>query len=598
MKKYLILFAGCTLLMAACSDFLELDESVYQTTKYQFSTFDRVKQSATNVYSYVQEGLLDVEGTMIDAATDDAVYAWSTGGIKRFYDGSWNGTNLIDDRWASLYSAIAAANYFLDNCPDDFPEAQYQDNYKTNLAELKNYPFEVRALRAYFHFELLRRYNRIVIGDRSFTMQEVNTLVPVSYDDAAGWIVSECDAVIPSLPKTYLGTEKGEVARVTKGMAMALKARMLLYAASPLNNPGGDAGRYLEAAAAAKELIDAGIYKLVSEETTNNADAQGLIFGKWCPVSSDFEAANFPVGFEGGNSGVCPSQNLAEAFDMATGEPFDWNDESMRSRMFVASARDPRFARTLIYNGATFKGQPVQSYVGGRNGRPLDGATPTSYYLRKHIVEATSFVTGSEMSYQHIFPFFRYAEVLLNYAEALAAATQNPDFTGMKGEVEYTLSPREALNAVRARYNMPGITETDYAAFVKRLRNECGTGFRGASFLGHPPLEDRCRNDEGLWAYDYSAERWLVQLYAVGDPAARLGGQDEFLSDCGCRAFQKSQPRPKRRLEIVKPIKIRYDEKQDLGDIRVCGDLLFGILRRGRYVCLQSRLQHSGRVYS
>ena len=460
MKKYLILFAGCTLLMAACSDFLELDESVYQTTKYQFSTFDRVKQSATNVYSYVQEGLLDVEGTMIDAATDDAVYAWSTGGIKRFYDGSWNGTNLIDDRWASLYSAIAAANYFLDNCPDDFPEAQYQDNYKTNLAELKNYPFEVRALRAYFHFELLRRYNRIVIGDRSFTMQEVNTLVPVSYDDAAGWIVSECDAVIPSLPKTYLGTEKGEVARVTKGMAMALKARMLLYAASPLNNPGGDAGRYLEAAAAAKE------------ETTNNADAQGLIFGKWCPVSSDFEAANFPVGFEGGNSGVCPSQNLAEAFDMATGEPFDWNDESMRSRMFVASARDPRFARTLIYNGATFKGQPVQSYVGGRNGRPLDGATPTSYYLRKHIVEATSFVTGSEMSYQHIFPFFRYAEVLLNYAEALAAATQNPDFTGMKGEVEYTLSPREALNAVRARYNMPGITETDYAAFVKRLRNE------------------------------------------------------------------------------------------------------------------------------
>lgn len=184
MKKYLILLAGCTLLMAACSDFLELDESVYQTTKYQFSTFDRVKQSATNVYSYVQEGLLDVEGTMIDAATDDAVYAWSTGGIKRFYDGSWNGTNLIDDRWASLYSAIAAANYFLDNCPDDFPEAQYQDNYKTNLAELKNYPFEVRALRAYFHFELLRRYNRIVIGDRSFTMQEVNTLVPVSYDDA------------------------------------------------------------------------------------------------------------------------------------------------------------------------------------------------------------------------------------------------------------------------------------------------------------------------------------------------------------------------------------------------------------------------------
>lgn len=470
MKKYLILFAGGTLLMAACSDFLELDESVYQTTKYQFSTFDRVKQSATNVYSYVQEGLLDVEGTMIDAATDDAVYAWSTGGIKRFYDGSWNGTNLIDDRWASLYSAIAAANYFLDNCPDDFPEAQYQDNYKTNLAELKNYPFEVRALRAYFHFELLRRYNRIVIGDRSFTMQEVNTLVPVSYDDAAGWIVSECDAVIPSLPKTYLGTEKGEVARVTKGMAMALKARMLLYAASPLNNPGGDAGRYLEAAAAAKELIDAGIYKLVSEETTNNAVAQGLIFGKWCPVSSD-SRRQFPVGSKAG----IRASAVAEP---RRGHSI-WRRANRRRNRRVDAVADVRCVgtRSALCQDADIQrgdvqGTAVQSYVGGRNGRPLDGATPTSYYLRKHIVEATSFVTGSEMSYQHIFPFFRYAEVLLNYAEALAAATQNPDFTGMKGEVEYTLSPREALNAVRARYNMPGITETDYAAFVKRLRNE------------------------------------------------------------------------------------------------------------------------------
>lgn len=110
----------------------------------------------------------------------------------------------------------------------------------------------------------------------------------------------------------------------------------------------------------------------------------------------------------------------------------------------------------------------------------------------------------------------------------------------MKGEVEYTLSPREALNAVRARYNMPGITETDYAAFVKRLRNErrVEPGFRGASFLGHPPLEDRCRNDEGLWAYDYPAERWLVQLCAVGDPAARLDDRMNFYPIADAELFK------------------------------------------------------------
>ena len=93
-------------------------------------------------------------------------------------------------------------------------------------------------MRAYFHFELLKRYNSIILGKHSFTKEEVNDLKPVSYAEAVGWIVSECDAVIPVLPTTYSGSYYGEVGRVTRGMAQALKARVLLYAASPLNNPG------------------------------------------------------------------------------------------------------------------------------------------------------------------------------------------------------------------------------------------------------------------------------------------------------------------------------------------------------------------------
>lgn len=480
MKKQLIYLFAVSLLGAgavSCSDFLELDESEYHTVKYQFSTFNRVKQSATNVYGYVRDGLSDVEQTMLDAASDDAVYAWETGGIKRFYDGSWSPINLIDDRWGELYEAIAAANYFLENCPEDFPEAKYQDSYEEDLEQLRNYPYEIRALRAYFHFELLKRYRSIIIGDRSFSKEEVNELEPVDYDTATEWIVKECDAVIPSLPTTYSGSYYGEVGRVTRGMAQALKARVLLYAASPLNNPQNDPIRYLKAAAAAKEIIDSGVYELIDEPTTNNASAKGLIFGKICPSSSEFEAANFPIGYEGGNSGVCPSQNLAEAFDMRNGEPFDRNNDGHWRNQLNAAMRDPRFAKTLLYNGAMFKNQYIQSYTGGRNGQPLDGASPTSYYLYKHIQEETSFVVGSETYFQHVYPIFRYAEVLLNYAEALGAATGDARFTGemtVDGQqIDFTLSPLDAMNRVRTRYGMPELTSViNYDSFETRLRNE------------------------------------------------------------------------------------------------------------------------------
>ena len=178
-------------LNTSCSDFLELDESQYHTVDYQFSTFENVKEVATGVYGYVVDGLQDVEGTMREVATDDAVYAWDNNEIKTFYDGSWAATNLIDDQWAYYYEAIAAANYFLENCPADFPESIWQDNYKEKMEQLKNYPLEVRALRAYFHFELLKRYRQIPVVSHSLSMKEANEIIPLSYEDAVNWIAEK-----------------------------------------------------------------------------------------------------------------------------------------------------------------------------------------------------------------------------------------------------------------------------------------------------------------------------------------------------------------------------------------------------------------------
>ena len=237
MKTYnLLALAGCLWMTAACSDFLELDESQHHTVEYEFSTFDNTKAVATNVYSYLRNGYSDVNSTMIDAATDDAVNAWNTNGIKGFYDGSWKDSSPMDNVWGHYYKGIAAANYFMEHCPADFPEAKYQEKYEEKLKELKLYPYEIQALRAYFHFELLKRYKNIVIADRQFTLEEVNELQPSSYEETVEWIAGECDEVSKFLPVTFEGmTSSSEIGRVTKGMVLALKARVLLYAASPLN---------------------------------------------------------------------------------------------------------------------------------------------------------------------------------------------------------------------------------------------------------------------------------------------------------------------------------------------------------------------------
>ena len=72
MKKYnLLALAACLWMTTACSDFLELNESGYNSVEYQFSTFDRTKAVATNVYGYLKDGYSEVCSTMIDAATDD-----------------------------------------------------------------------------------------------------------------------------------------------------------------------------------------------------------------------------------------------------------------------------------------------------------------------------------------------------------------------------------------------------------------------------------------------------------------------------------------------------------------------------------------------
>lgn len=134
--------------------------------------------------------------------------------------------------------------------------------------------------------------------------------------------------------------------------------------------------------------------------------------------------------------------------------------------------RDPRFYKTIVYNGATLMQQKVESLQGGKNGLPITGATTTGYYVRKYINENT--VLNPELPQvkkAHHFIIFRYAEILLNYAEAMKEWVGEDELPNNGGDKPFTLTARQALNKVRAAAGMKDVTATG-DAFVERLRNE------------------------------------------------------------------------------------------------------------------------------
>ena len=159
---------------------------------------------------------------------------------------------------------------------------------------------------------------------------------------------------------------------------MALKSRVLLYAASPLFNGGTNvAAKYERAASAAWDLITMaktqGWYSIVANEVlwgNGNAalNSKQLILERRGANSNSFEINNFPFGFENANTGTCPSQNLIDAFAMSDGSAFDWGNATQKANPYAN--RDPRLAQTVLYTGSLWQQQTIETFSKGRNGQP------------------------------------------------------------------------------------------------------------------------------------------------------------------------------------------------------------------------------------
>ena len=154
---------------------------------------------------------------------------------------------------------------------------------------------------------------------------------------------------------------------------------------------------------------------------------------------------------------------------MKDGTPFDWNNPTHVANMYYDASnketRDPRLYKNVLTNGSIWQKQKVEIFEGGKN-KILDGSTKTGYYLRKYMNPSVSLDPDKPNKLYHHYVLFRYAEILLNYAEAMNE-WKGPDATA-EG---CPLTAREALNQVRDCADMKHVTENG-ADFTAKVRNE------------------------------------------------------------------------------------------------------------------------------
>ena len=463
-------------LMTGC-DFLDCDESDTYSKEDVFESYKRAKQMVTNVYSYLPSDFCELDGAMQDAATDDAVHVYKTSKVERFNDGTWSANHLVDDVWGKYYEGIRAANIYLEESEHlDFSDWEYADDYQDIILSFEKYPYEVRFLRAFFYFELIKRYQNVPLVTTILTESEANTLESTPCIKIMDFIMTECTEIAPKLPINYLNTAEKERGRITRAAALALKARVALYKASPLYTGGNDVNLWKAAAKASYDIIankdELGCRLRFFNDLFvegNNKNPENILC-RSVGETGDFEKKNYPMGVEGGKTSTCPSENLVGCFEMKDGSEFDWNNPAMKANPY--KDRDPRLALTIAYNGMSWPKSPVEIYEGGKNGLPIKNATLTGYYLAKYLNKNISFASGSKnVKKHHNWVIFRYAEVLLNYAEAMINAYGDPEFTS----AEFPLSARAAVNQVRQRdkIKMPplpaGLSKDE---FIKRLKKE------------------------------------------------------------------------------------------------------------------------------
>ncbi len=478
------LFAITCSLLSSCAD-LEYTEETTRDEEWTYTYYsDGIKNLVFDVYAQIYNNEFEANSAyFLAAATDEAVYALETGAVNNYVNGGWSPANPYSNTWTKSYTAIADVNMYLEKIDQaDITDWQYNPDYKNWVSQMEMFAYELRFLRAYFYFELFKTYGDVPLVTTTLTNGQANNIKRTPAEQIVKFIIDECDAIAPYLPVSY-GTEYGsEIGRATRIAVFALKARTLLYAASPLHNTSNDRTKWEKAAEACKYIIDNAAtwgLKLSNYSSLWGHDAffnAELIFGLGRGESNTFEMANYPIGVENGSSGNCPSQSLVDQYEyqedgVTFGERHPGDIDLTEDSPY--EGLDPRFALTVVKDGDEWPSNGAQkkiieTYVGGFNGAPKYGATPTSYYLRKYVDGSCVTTADNQTTRRHTWILFRLGEFYLDYAEAVFNATGSANEAAT-----YGMTANEAINVLRNRADiqMPKFTE-DGEAWVKRYERE------------------------------------------------------------------------------------------------------------------------------
>lgn len=506
-NKYSAWAIGAWMLLltaVSCTDSYESMPVNMFTEDYLFSRTDSngvvARQFLNRIYFYMRNGHNGVGGDYLDAASDDALSVNSADpDVYKLAVGRYSASSRIpsDMIWTEPYEVIRRVNILL-NGIDVVPfNTTYTDALGNTRPLNVSMKAEARFLRAYFYFELMKRYGGVpIIGDKVYDLNENIELPRKTFEETVNYIVSELDAIKDDLRSLPMADAAANAHVVTTQAAQALKIRVLLYAASPLFNenpiePGNelvgyatyDRERWKVAADAARSFINAygrddgplGLDPNFNDVFTvwyDNTTHKELIFFRENSSDTSVETANGPLGLSGakqGNGRTNPTQNLVDAFLMKNGsfikENETYNENYNPQRPY--ENRDPRLGYTIIHNGSHWLNNTMQTWQGGANNPLGSSYSLTSYYMRKFM---GNFESGTE--YQatwHNWVMFRYAEILLNFAEA---------------ENEYLSSPSpevyDAIIAIRKRagiepgeHNLYGLTDKmDKDDMRKVIQNE------------------------------------------------------------------------------------------------------------------------------
>ena len=470
---YILVFAAAGIFSSCKKNYLDIVPTDRIPEVSLLADSALFEQFVVNRYMGVRLQEKEAEGTPPGFGRGFEYGLWSSLTDESIYnndDNTWvvqrgqlapENTGIAGTIWGRSYRSIRECNYALTH----IDSVQMSDGKRTTLRA------ELRFIRAYRYHDLIRNYGGVVLmGEKVLNLEDNLTdqalFTRSSIKESLDYAIGELDAAAKDLPLAN-ADKTWDLGRATKGAALALKARLLLYAASPLYN----AGTWANAAAAAKAVMDLNVYSLAPDyaKLFLTPSSSEIIFERLYAIGARhvcLEISNAPNGY-GGWAGNTPLQNMVDAYEMNNGKVIT-DATSGYNAQTPYTNRDARFYATILYNGAPYRGDTIDLYTPGgkdsKDGPSNWNSTKTGYYLRKFMDDSNPIDNPWNVAGLQPWIYIRYAEVLLNYAEAQNEAV-GPDAT------VYT-----AINQIRQRSSVKqpalaaGLSQAQMRDAIRRER--------------------------------------------------------------------------------------------------------------------------------